>query len=172
MLCVLILYISGGTYSLKSTPNDRFFEKLFMAILFTQNFCLKSAERKSLKKYFLYFFFWCLAWVSNKPTHNLLDYGSAISLMKYGNSLPKPAWHGGYIPISSSAKPNSVKRNNLIRTHGNIFRFRKIPLGSLFWTDYKRALKKIHSIHCRSIVNRFWLVHGRYICTHIQQVSI
>ena len=29
MLCVLILYISGGTYSLKSTPNDRFFEKLF-----------------------------------------------------------------------------------------------------------------------------------------------
>ena len=34
MLCVLILYISDGTYSLKSTPNDRFFEKLFMAILF------------------------------------------------------------------------------------------------------------------------------------------
>ena len=31
MLCVLILYISGGTYSLKSTPNDRFFEKLFTA---------------------------------------------------------------------------------------------------------------------------------------------
>ena len=27
MLCVLILYISGGTYSLKSSPNDRFFEK-------------------------------------------------------------------------------------------------------------------------------------------------
>ena len=25
MLCVLILYISGGTYSLKSTPNNRFF---------------------------------------------------------------------------------------------------------------------------------------------------
>ena len=33
-LCVLILYISGGTYSLKWTPNDRFVEKLFMAILF------------------------------------------------------------------------------------------------------------------------------------------
>ena len=29
MLCVLILYISGGTYSLKSTPSDIFFEKLF-----------------------------------------------------------------------------------------------------------------------------------------------
>ena len=25
LLCVLILYISGGTYSLQSTPNDRFF---------------------------------------------------------------------------------------------------------------------------------------------------
>ena len=34
VVCVLILYISGGTYSLKSTLNDRFFEKLFMAILF------------------------------------------------------------------------------------------------------------------------------------------
>ena len=31
-LCVLILYISGGTYCLKTTPNDRFFEKLFMAV--------------------------------------------------------------------------------------------------------------------------------------------
>ena len=33
MLYVLILYISGDTYSLKSTVNDRFLEKLFMAIL-------------------------------------------------------------------------------------------------------------------------------------------
>ena len=31
MLCVLFLYVRGGTYSLKSPPNDRFFEKLFMA---------------------------------------------------------------------------------------------------------------------------------------------
>ena len=56
MLCVLILYISGGTYSLKTTSNDRFFEKLFMAILFySQSFCQKSAERKSLNKNFSYF---------------------------------------------------------------------------------------------------------------------
>ena len=32
VVCVNFLYISGGTYSLKSTPNDRVFEKLFMAI--------------------------------------------------------------------------------------------------------------------------------------------
>ena len=34
VVCVLILYISSGTYSLKSTPNDRFFEKLFVAIFY------------------------------------------------------------------------------------------------------------------------------------------
>ena len=33
MLCMLILYISGGTSCLKSTPNDRLFEKLFVAVL-------------------------------------------------------------------------------------------------------------------------------------------
>ena len=110
MLCALISYMSGGTYSLKSIPNDRFFGKLFMTILFTlsfyqkytyirnwslnpsvriidpvshntyavciilcissgtcslkstandficsQSFCQKSSERKSPKKYILYF---------------------------------------------------------------------------------------------------------------------
>ena len=56
MLCVLILYISGGTYSLKSTPNDRFFEKRFMAVLiYFQRFYHKSAEKKSPQKYFLCF---------------------------------------------------------------------------------------------------------------------
>ena len=36
VVCVLIIYISGGTYSLKSTPNGRetWLEKFFMAILF------------------------------------------------------------------------------------------------------------------------------------------
>ena len=34
MLGVLILYISGGTYSLKSTPKGSGVEKLFIAILF------------------------------------------------------------------------------------------------------------------------------------------
>ena len=29
MLCVLILYINGETYCLKSTPNDKFFEQPF-----------------------------------------------------------------------------------------------------------------------------------------------
>ena len=45
-----ILYMSGGTYCLKSTPNDRFFEKLFVAIFylisqfFPENSWAKIAE--------------------------------------------------------------------------------------------------------------------------------
>ena len=35
MLCVLILYIREGTYSLMSTSIDRFIEKLCMAVLIT-----------------------------------------------------------------------------------------------------------------------------------------
>ena len=39
-----------------ATVYDRFFEKLFMAVLiYTQNFAQKSAERKLPKKFFLYF---------------------------------------------------------------------------------------------------------------------
>ena len=84
MLCVLILYISGGTHSLTSIPNDRFLEKLIMAIfIYSQSFCQKSAERKSMKKYFSYIEARpdIKAWgsnpdySSNKPTHYLLDHG-------------------------------------------------------------------------------------------------
>ena len=35
MPCVLILYINDGTYSLKSALNEKLFDKLFTAILFT-----------------------------------------------------------------------------------------------------------------------------------------
>ena len=53
---VNFLYISGGTYSLKSTLNGRCFEKLFHGrFIYSQSFCQKSAERKSPKKYFSYF---------------------------------------------------------------------------------------------------------------------
>ena len=71
-----------GPTVLKSTPNDRFFEKLFMAIfIYSQSFCQKSAEKKAPKKYFSYFVLmsglglepWLF--ISNKPTHYLLDHG-------------------------------------------------------------------------------------------------
>ena len=63
MLCVFILYMSGGIYRLKSPPNDRFFVKLFMAIFtYSQSFCQKSAERKAPKKYFFVFCFDVQPW--------------------------------------------------------------------------------------------------------------
>ena len=73
MLCVLILFPNVRTYSLKSTPNDTVFEKLFMEIVFdAQSFCLKSAERK---KYFSIFLNWNSALASNNLTHYLLHNG-------------------------------------------------------------------------------------------------
>ena len=40
-------------HSLTSTPNDRFFEKLFHgSFIYSHSFCQKSAGRKSPKKYF------------------------------------------------------------------------------------------------------------------------
>ena len=37
MLCVLILYIIGETYSLTSNSNERFFEQLFMGLVPNEN---------------------------------------------------------------------------------------------------------------------------------------
>ena len=68
---------------IQSTPNDRFFRKLFMAVLFySQSFRQKSVEKKSPKKYFFCILFSYLAWgskpsfTSNKPTYYSLDYSN------------------------------------------------------------------------------------------------
>ena len=84
MLCVLILYISGGTYSLKSTANDRFFEKLFMTIIITVRVFARNLLRGNRRRNTFRILFWCLAcgsypgFTSNKPTHYLLDYGDFV----------------------------------------------------------------------------------------------
>ena len=81
MLCVLILYISGGTYSLKPTPNYGFFEKLFIAILFTLWVFARKLLSGNRRINTFRILFWCLAWnsnsgfMSNKTTHYLLNYG-------------------------------------------------------------------------------------------------
>ena len=50
MLCVLIIYINGGTYSLKSPLYKRFLKNFFMAIIiYSQNFRQKPAWRELLK---------------------------------------------------------------------------------------------------------------------------
>ena len=58
MLCVSILYISDETIGLKSTPNDRFFEKLFHGnFIYSQSFCQKSAARKIAEEILFVFCF-------------------------------------------------------------------------------------------------------------------
>ena len=96
MLCMLILYISVGTYNLKSTPNDRFFEKLFMAIWFTLRVFARNPLRGNRRRNTFCILFCCLAWdsnpgfSSNKPTHYLLDHGDfdkrSIEMVITGNA--------------------------------------------------------------------------------------
>ena len=52
MLCLLIFYISGVTYSLKSTSNYRFLRRFSWQLYLLSEFLL--AERKSPRKYLLY----------------------------------------------------------------------------------------------------------------------
>ena len=49
MLCVLILCISGGIYSLIPIANNRFITIFYLR----SEFCQKSVEKKSPEKYFL-----------------------------------------------------------------------------------------------------------------------
>ena len=62
-LClVLILYLSRGTYSLKSTPNDRFFEKLFHGnFLFSFRVFASNLLRGSRRRNIFCISFWWLA---------------------------------------------------------------------------------------------------------------
>ena len=85
MMCLLILCMSGGNYSLKSTPNDRFFKKIFMAILIcSQSFLPENCREEISKEILLVFYF---GFMSNKPIHYLLDYGDFILL-----SIPTKSW--------------------------------------------------------------------------------
>ena len=83
MLCVLILDISGGIYSLKASPNDRFFWEIFhgnsfyLLLEFLPEICWEEIAEEIV----FVFLFWCLVWgwnpgfMFNKPTYYLLDYG-------------------------------------------------------------------------------------------------
>ena len=82
MLCVLILYISGGPYSLKSTLNDRFLRNFSWQFYYRSEFLPEICwEEENRRRNTFRILFWCLAWdsnpafLSNKPTHYLLDHG-------------------------------------------------------------------------------------------------
>ena len=72
MLWALILYLSGGTYSLKSTSNDRF----LMAVLFTLKFFVKNLLKGNRGRNTFCILFLCLAWFSNSGfmTNKLTHY--------------------------------------------------------------------------------------------------
>ena len=57
----------GGIYSLKSTPSDRFFEKLFMGILFTIRVFTRNLLRRNRRRNIFHIFsFRCLTWGLNQ----------------------------------------------------------------------------------------------------------
>ena len=72
---------------LQSTLNDRFFEKLFMAILFTLGVYVRNLLIGNRRRNTFCILFWCLAWdsnpgfSSNKPTHQL-DQGDSMFQIK------------------------------------------------------------------------------------------
>ena len=81
VVCVnFFLYVSGGTYSLTSTPNERFLRNVSWQILFT----LRVFARNRRRNIFLYFIFddrpgiRTQAFASNKPTHYILHHGDNI----------------------------------------------------------------------------------------------
>ena len=97
MLCVLILYISSGTYSIKSTPNDRFLRNYFMAGLFTLIVFARNLLRGNRRKNTFRILFWCLAWdsdpgfTSNKPKYYLLDHSGETFMI--ANSVWAAIYH-------------------------------------------------------------------------------
>ena len=64
-LFMAMLYISDGTYSLKYPMNDRFFVKLFMAILFALRVFARNLLRGIRRRKIFRILFWCVAWGSN-----------------------------------------------------------------------------------------------------------
>ena len=87
MLCVLILYISVGTYSLKSITNDRFFEELFHGNFlsnFLSEICWEAVVEEIFFSYFLLLLMSDLR--SNKPTHYLPDNGDFRKIVSISES--------------------------------------------------------------------------------------
>ena len=146
MLYALILYVSSWFYSLTSTLNDRFLLKNF------QSFCQKSAERKLPKKYILYFL-WCLVWgskpgfMSNKPTHFLLDYSVEL-LTKLWNWVPLQDTCGGWL------NPNQTSIVNVINDCYEAESCHTIVCGFfiLYWT-FKSEIAQSNEIHMTSEIS-------------------
>ena len=121
MLCVLILYIS-----------DRFFEKLFIAILFTLRVFARNLLRGNRRRNTFRISIWCLAWgsnpgfSSNKPTHFLLDHGDFAGLIS---------------PAISKLFQNSFL--NRISFGWNLQAETVWHVQRLYWSSFEQVLKLI-----------------------------
>ena len=106
MLFVLILYISGGTYSFKSTVNGQILWETFHGSFYLlSDFLARNLLRENRRRNTFRISFWCLAWdsnpgfSSNKPTHYLLGHGD---LQRYNIFF-------NLIKISGKKKSNTVE---------------------------------------------------------------
>ena len=96
-VCALILYKVGGTNSLTSTQNDRFFEKLFQCQLYLLKVFARNLLRENPGRNTLHILLWYLALesnpclMSNKPTLYLLAYEDFIAHSNITNKYP--AWY-------------------------------------------------------------------------------
>ena len=81
MLCALILYVSGGTYNLTATPNDRFLRNSFMAGLFTLRAFARNLLRANRQRNIFQ------AFASNKPTQYILDHRDFQIVISYLNNI-------------------------------------------------------------------------------------
>ena len=107
-------YVVCVNFMHKSTPNDRYFEKLFMAVLITLRFCARNLLRRNRRKNTFRILFWYLAWgsnpgfSSNKPTHYLLDHSDFIEELNsiFGDEAPSRTsvyrWYGEFNRSRSS----------------------------------------------------------------------
>ena len=131
--------------SLKQTPNERFFEKLYATIfIYSQSFYQKSAERKPLQKYVSIFRFdiwpgvWSVAFMSNKPTRYLLQYGDLYIKTKLGQIKLKNCIITDMM-LSCSVSALHIKKlervlHKILRSSNVLFKNLKRYIDKDFWS--------------------------------------
>ena len=130
--------MSGGTYSLTSTLNDRFFEKLFHGrFIYSQSFCQKSAEREEVaEEIFFIFHFWWLTWYTNPGfASNKLKLTLFISEKLTGDADLPYSYHRSFVCINQEWKKCN-KMNEL----------------SMWYLLHGKFIKRNIEIHIRKIV--------------------
>ena len=70
VVCVNLIHSQRDLQFKVESERQIFWETFHAKFIYSPNFCQKSAERKSRKKYFYF--------TSNRPTHYQLDYGDFV----------------------------------------------------------------------------------------------